>query len=105
MHLNSVEELASRVRIMSLPLDTPDDLDPLIRAVGDARYVLLGEASHGTHEFYTLRAEITKRLILKKRCSFIAVEGDWPDCYRPNRYVKGLAGAGDSAEQVLRTFR
>jgi erythromycin esterase-like protein len=60
------------------------DLDALLEHIGDARYVLLGEASHGTYEFYTWRAEITKRLIAEKGFSFIAVEGDWPDCYRVN---------------------
>jgi erythromycin esterase len=55
------------------------DLDPLLEHIGDAKHVLLGEASHGTSEFYTWRAEITKRLIAEKGFSFIAVEGDWPD--------------------------
>lgn len=104
MHYRSVDDLASSVHKAALPLDTPAQLDPLIRAVGHARYILLGEASHGTHEFYTWRTEITKRLVLEKRCSFIAVEGDWPDCYRLNRYVKGLADSGGSAQQVLHAF-
>ena len=80
------------------------DLDPLLDAIGDARYVLLGEASHGTHEFYTWRAALSKRLIQEKQFSFIAVEGDWPDCYRVNRYVKGMIGSGANAEQVLHAF-
>jgi erythromycin esterase-like protein len=65
---------------------------------------LLGEASHGTHEYYTWRAAISQRLIAEKGFSFIAVEGDWPDCYRVNRYVKGYAGSGDSARDVLHAF-
>jgi len=80
------------------------DLDALLEHIGDARYVLLGEASHGTSEFYTWRAEIAKRLIAEKGFSFIAVEGDWPDCYRVNRYAKGMENSGFSAYEVLHAF-
>ncbi len=80
------------------------DLDLLLEHIDDARYVLLGESSHGTSEFYRWRAEITKRLITEKGFSFIAVEGDWPDCYRVNRYVKGLENSGSSAYEVLNAF-
>ena len=66
-------------------LDNSRDLDPLLERVGDARYVMLGEASHGTSEFYLWRTEITKRLIQEKGFSFVAVDVDWPDCYRVNR--------------------
>src|SRR5262249_30861909 len=76
----------------------------LIDAIGDARFVLLGEASHGTSEFYTWRAEISRRLIEKHGFSFIAVEGDWPDCYRVNRYAKLFPDSGGSAEEVLHAF-
>src|SRR5687768_14099264 len=86
-----VIELAGQVRDLARPLNGPADLDPLLSLIGDARYVLLGEASHGTHEYYTWRAELSKRLIQEKGFSFIGVEGDWPDCYRVNRYVKGYA--------------
>jgi erythromycin esterase-like protein len=65
---------------------------------------LLGEASHGTHEYYTWRASISRRLIEEKGFSFIAVEGDWPDCYRVNRYVKGYPDSGESAREVLHNF-
>jgi erythromycin esterase len=75
-------------------LDTSSDLDSLMSRIGEAKYVLLGEASHGTHEYYTWRTAITKRLIKEKGFSFISVEGDWPDCYRINRYAKGYADAG-----------
>src|SRR5690349_3325401 len=57
-----------------------NNLDALIDRIGDAKCVLLGEASHGTHEYYTWRTQISKKLIEKKGFSFIAVEGDWPDC-------------------------
>jgi erythromycin esterase-like protein len=67
------------------------DYDPLIGWLGDERFVLLGEASHGTHEFYRERAEITKRLITERGFTAVAVEADWPDASRVNRYVRGLS--------------
>jgi erythromycin esterase len=86
-------------------LDSSKNLDPLMERIGDAKYVLLGEATHGTHEYYTWRTAITKRLIEEKGFSFIAVEGDWPDCYNINRWVKGYEGAGTSISEVLRQFK
>ncbi len=68
----------------------------LLALIGDARFALLGEASHGTHEFYRERAEITKRLILEKGFTAVAVEADWPDAWRVNRYVRGLSGDADA---------
>jgi erythromycin esterase-like protein len=76
---------------------SPRDYDDLLAVVGDAHYVLIGEASHGTHEFYRDRAEITKRLIAEKGFNAVAVEADWPDAYRVDRYVRRL---GDDAEPV-----
>ena len=99
-----VDALADGVRRVAMSLEAPDDLDPLIEMIGEARFVLLGEASHGTSEFYTWRAEISRRLIREKGFSFIAVEGDWPDCYHVNRYVKGYPDSGRSAEEVLHAF-
>jgi len=69
--------------------DVEADYRPLLDRVGDARFVLLGEGSHGTHDFYHARAEITKRLIIEKGFTAVAVEADWPDAYRVNRYVHG----------------
>lgn len=88
----------------SFPLRNTGDLDPLVRRVGEAHHVLLGEATHGTHEFYTWRMAITKRLITEKGFQFIAVEGDWPDCYRINRYVKGYADQDREPAELLRSF-
>jgi erythromycin esterase-like protein len=85
-------------------LHGPDDLDALIDRIGDRRIVLLGEASHGTSEFYTWRHHISERLIRDSGFSFIAVEGDWPDCYHLNRYVKDMPGAGASAREVAHAF-
>src|SRR5207249_3799007 len=96
--------LIAAVRDLSRPLRSPADLDPLLERIGNARCVLLGEASHGTHEYYTWRAQISERLIAEKGFSFIAVEGDWPDCYRVNRFVKGYDGGGEGALEVLHAF-
>jgi erythromycin esterase-like protein/predicted phosphoribosyltransferase len=80
------------------------DYDPLIGRIGEARFALLGEASHGTHEFYCERAEITKRLIAEKHFAAVAVEADWPDAYRLNRYVRGANDDVDAVE-ALADFR
>ncbi len=81
-----------------------DDYDRLLEAIGQARYVLLGEASHGTHEFYEERARITRRLIEEKGFTAVAVEADWPDTYRVNRYVQGASEDLDAGE-ALSDFR
>src|SRR5919204_6851727 len=99
-----VAALAAETRHVARPLTSPRDLDPLLDRIGDARFVLLGEASHGTHEYYTWRAALSRRLIEEKGFSFIAVEGDWPDCYRVNRYAKGYPESGDNAREVLHNF-
>jgi erythromycin esterase-like protein len=94
--------LGRDILTFSSPLHDARDLDPLLDRIGDARYVLLGEASHGTHEYYLWRARISRRLIEEKDFRFIAVEGDWPDCFRVNRYIRGELD--DTAEEVLRGF-
>jgi erythromycin esterase-like protein len=80
------------------------DYDPLLELTSDARFVLIGEASHGTHEFYRERAQITKRLILEQGFNAIAVEADWPDAYRVNRYVRG-SGSDREAIEALEGFK
>lgn len=95
---------AGQLRRAALPLSSPADLDPLLERIGNARYVLLGEASHGTHEYYTWRTAITRRLVAERGFSFAGVEGDWPDCYRVNRYVKALPDSGKSAYEVLHRY-
>lgn len=85
------------------PLESYGDLGPLLRRTEPSRHVLVGESTHGTSEFYRWRIELTKRLIMEQGYSFVAVEGDWPDCYRLNRFVKGHEGA--SAAEALRQFR
>ncbi|MGQ0751722.1 MAG: erythromycin esterase family protein [Betaproteobacteria bacterium] len=75
----------------------------LLEAIGDARLVLIGEATHGTHEFYRMRAQITKSLISERGFGLVAVEADWPDAYRVNRWVR-LASAEQGAEAALDDF-
>ncbi len=87
-------------------IDAPGGVPPravLMDLIGDARIVLIGESSHGTHEFYEARAEITKLLIEEKGFNAVAAEADWPDAYRVNRYVRGL-GDDDSPDAALRGF-
>ncbi|MFP1154714.1 erythromycin esterase family protein [Mycobacterium sherrisii] len=94
-------EVLSRVAI-----DAPSGVPPretLQELIGDARIVLIGESSHGTHEFYQARATITKWLIEEKGFCAVAAEADWPDAYRVNRYVRGL-GVDETAEAALRGF-
>ncbi len=101
-----MSDQASSDEIMALaqPLQAVSDLDPLINRVGNARCVLIGEASHGTSEYYTWRAELTKRLITERGFSFVAVEGDWPDCFEINRWVKGRDGMEKSALDIVSKF-
>lgn len=96
--------LLEGVRRLSKSLYGWEDLDPLLAQVGDARFVLLGEASHGTAEYYDWRAQISMRLIQEHGFSFIAVEGDWPDCYRINRFIKDEPNSGERPVDVLRAF-
>ncbi len=98
----TVTKLTDLVRQSAHPLrGSAQDYDPLMDLIGDARFVLIGEASHGTHEFYRERAEITKRLIQEKGFTAVAVEADWPDAYRVNRYVRGSNDDATSGEALL----
>lgn len=100
----AAEQPAQAIR--RIAVDAPDGVPPpdvLSELIGDARIVLIGESSHGTHEFYRARAEITKWLIDEKGFCAVAAEADWPDAYRVNRYVRGL-GTDQSAEEALRGF-
>lgn len=82
----------------------PTDFDPLLALIADSPYVLIGEASHGTHEFYRVRGEITKRLIQEHEFTAVAVEADWPDAYRVNRFVRGESTDAD-ADEALGGFK
>jgi erythromycin esterase-like protein/adenine/guanine phosphoribosyltransferase-like PRPP-binding protein len=93
------------IRRRAIPITgAPADYDALLHGIGEARIVLLGEATHGTHDFYRERAVITKRLIAEKGFAAVAVEADWPDAYRVNRYVRGT-GADADAVDALGDFR
>ncbi len=87
------------------PLHSKKDLDPFIERVGDAEIVILGEASHGTHEYYTWRSKISQRLISEKGFNCIAVEGDWPDCMAINNFIKDYSGSPNTVEEVLSNFK
>ncbi|HVV01004.1 MAG TPA: erythromycin esterase family protein [Verrucomicrobiae bacterium] len=89
------------IRANAIPLTGQRaDYDALVEAAGACRYVLLGEASHGTHEFYKARAVITKRLILEKNFNAIAWEADWPDAVRVNRFIQGRGSDATSLDAL-----
>jgi erythromycin esterase-like protein len=98
---NLVSGLADCVHPLS---GRAQDFDAVLQLVGDASCVLIGEATHGTHEFYRLRAQLTQRLISEKGFVAIAAEADWPDAYRVNRYVRGI-GSDQDANSALADFR
>lgn len=103
----SSEEMPDALHVLKSqghPLESAADLDPLLDRIGDARLVLLGEASHGTSEFYTWRAKISQRLIEEKGFNFVVVEGDWAQLWRLNAYVKHLDAPHNSAEEIMQTF-
>lgn len=98
----SIEEA---IKKYALSYDTKEDLTPILEAIGDAKIVLLGEASHGTSEFYTVRAELSKRLIEEKGFTLIAVEGDWPSTQHINRFIKGYKEGPMNVQHALKNFR
>ena len=98
------DEIVQEVREAATPLTgAATEYDPLLALVGGRRYVLLGEATHGTHEFYRERAEISQRLIAERQFSAVIVEGEWMDAWRANQYVRGQ-GSDASAEAALSGF-
>ncbi len=99
-----MSDLIEKIKKKAVALNSTSDVaDEILDSCGDAQFVLIGEASHGTHEFYKYRAEITKRLIGEKDFSAVAVEADFPDAYRVNRYVRGF-GDNQTAEDALAAF-
>lgn len=102
---NQDAEHLSRILRAAQPLHGgPGDLNPPLALIDDASCVLIGEASHGTHDFYRVRAELPKRLIMEEGFTAIAVEADWPDAYRVNRYVHG-SSADTDANAALADFK
>lgn len=98
------EEVVNSIKQRAYILKNEQDLEPLFKQIGDAGIVMLGEASHGTHEYYAWRNYITRRLIEEKGFNFIAAEADWPDSYRVNRFVKGYDVESKSSFKVLHAF-
>jgi erythromycin esterase-like protein len=98
------DNLIQSIKNNAIPLEETGDLISLIHEINQEKYVLLGESSHGTSEFYKIRAEISKKLIEDKGFRFLAVEGDWPACQQINRYIKGYDHIHTSARQVLTSF-
>ncbi|HXE61602.1 MAG TPA: erythromycin esterase family protein [Gemmatimonadaceae bacterium] len=99
------QPLTQLIRTAARPLSgAREDFDPIMELARNARIVLIGEASHGTHEFYRIRGEITKRLIREQGFAAVAAEADWPDAYRINRYVRGAGNDADASE-ALNGFR
>jgi erythromycin esterase-like protein len=92
------------IKQKAINLNDKSDLEPLFERIGDARIVMLGESSHGTHEYYTWRSYITRKLISEKGFNIIGVEGDWPDCYKINKYIKGKCERGTELKDILNTF-
>ena len=101
---NDIKTAVEDIRSQTHELEQPADLDRLVERFGDRTYVLLGEASHGTSEYYRWRSRLTARLIQEKDFSFVAVEGDWTDCYEINRYVKGLPESHETIRDALEAF-
>ena len=94
------KKLIQAISEHSMPL-SDTSLNKIVEAIGDAKIVMIGEASHGTSEFYKIRAELSKKLIEKKGFQLIAVEGDWPSAQAVNRYVKGYSVEAETAKDVL----
>jgi len=99
-----MKPLEEAIKKCALSYESTDDLTPLLQAIGDAKIVLLGEASHGTSEFYTVRAELSKRLIEEKGFTLIAVEGDWPSTQHVNRFIKAYDNEQMDVRDVLKAF-
>src|SRR5215469_2049367 len=95
----ALSQIARRAHPLSF-INTKE-YDPLLASIGDARLVLIGEASRGTHDFYRERTRITRRLIEEKGFNAVAIEGDWPDAYRVHRFVTGQQSNTDEFEQPL----
>jgi len=102
LELAAEEPYFGALRGTARPFAAVADLEPLLQAAGGRRLVLLGEASHGTHEYYHWRDQISRRLVAGEGFRFIAVEGDWTAILHLDRYVRHLPGAAASAREALR---
>jgi len=104
MDKDAHQELLTVLNDAIEPLSASADYSSLLEKIGDARFVMIGEASHGTHEFYQTRIEITQQLIKQKGFMAVAIEGDWPDAHRVHRYLQGRDDTQD-AENALNDFK
>ena len=102
MALATTERTLSEI---ALPLTQDKDLDSLLFEIAEARFVLIGEASHGTSDFYSWRSALTRRLIEGKNFDFVAVEGDWPACYEINSFIKKYDNSKNTAKEALNVFK
>lgn len=98
------DDLLSDIRSLASPLGDGAALGAIAERARSRKIIAIGEASHGTHEFYTWRARLTRRLIEDSEIAWIGVEGDWPDCWRIDRWVRGLADEALDASAVLAGF-
>ena len=101
---DSPDDVAAYIRRHGIELGNFDDLQPLLDQAASSRLVLLGEASHGTSEYYVWRAEISRRLIKEHGFDFVLVEGDWPLAFEVNRHVKHLENEPRTTREVLQVF-
>ncbi|MGE3681122.1 MAG: erythromycin esterase family protein [Bdellovibrionales bacterium] len=98
------EPVLRDLRNLARPLADSRDLDSFVSRMAGARVVMFGESTHGTEDFYRIRRYLSQRLIEEHGFSFIAVEGDWPDCFELNRYTQGKS-TGSTAIEALRIFK
>jgi erythromycin esterase-like protein len=100
-NMDAYQTLIKVIHHSAIPIvDSLSTYDELLDKIGDARFVLIGEASHGTREFYQARIDITKELIEKKGFMAVMIEGDWPEAYRVHRYLKGHGGVLQSTQAL-----
>ena len=105
MNTDVYQKLINVIYEAATPItDSKEKYASLLEKIGDARFVLMGEASHGTHEFYQARIELTKHLIEEKGFMAVMIEGDWPDAYRIHRYLQGQ-GEANQSEAALEDFK
>ncbi|HET8879022.1 MAG TPA: erythromycin esterase family protein, partial [Arthrobacter sp.] len=98
-------DVLGEIHALARHLRSDRDLDPIVRRAGQSRFTAIGEASHGTHDYYTWRATLSRRLIEEQGYTWIGVEGDWPDCWRINQWVRGVTGAGQGVHALLSGFQ
>ncbi len=104
MNTYTEDQLKNDIRDLATPFRAPEDFDPILHQTRGRQFVAIGDASHGTHEFYRWRAELSKRLIEDEGFTWIGVEGDWPDCWRIDRWVRGLENQQLDARGLLAGF-